>query len=107
MNKCKTFKKQIDDNLGEEFMKFILNNSNKPLDWCWISRNPNITMDIIKNNPDKPWNWDGVSLNPNLTMEFVKYIDNNPYKRLGWYGISQNSNITMDDIITNPYLPWE
>jgi hypothetical protein len=34
----------------------VKNNPDKPWDWDWLSKNPNITFDIVKDNPDKPWN---------------------------------------------------
>ena len=35
----------------------------KPWNWGYISRNPNLTIKMIKKFPDKPWNWDWISRN--------------------------------------------
>ena len=49
-------------------MKDILDNPDKPWNWCNISSNPNITMDFIKDNPNKDWvwSWSFISSNPFL-----------------------------------------
>ena len=52
-----------------ELEKLILKYPNKPWDWYWVSRNPNISMKFIKDNPDKQWVWEYISDNPNITME--------------------------------------
>ena len=49
-------------------MKSILD---KPWDWRYISKNPNITMEIIEKYPDKPWNWNG-GMNSNITTEIIE-----------------------------------
>jgi hypothetical protein len=45
----------------------VVNNPNKPWDWCGLSKNQNITISIVKDNKDKPWDWYGLSANPNIT----------------------------------------
>lgn len=95
--------------------------------WCYISKNPNITMDfvllhikqdwlwnslstnpgiqlhdIIK-NPDLKWDWSYISMNPNITMDF---INKNLDKEWNWRALSENSAITMHDIADNLELPW-
>jgi hypothetical protein len=40
----------------------------------WISRNPNITMEMIKNYPDKPWQWKYMSLNRFTLQNIVKLL---------------------------------
>jgi DNA-dependent RNA polymerase auxiliary subunit epsilon len=42
----------------------------KPWNWRWISKNPNLTMEFIEKNPDKPWDWENLSRN--FTIEFIK-----------------------------------
>jgi hypothetical protein len=59
---------------------------NKPWDWCNISSNPNITMDIVESNPDKPWDWFYLSDNSNITIKFIK--DN--IDKINWLRLSQN-----------------
>ena len=40
-------------------------------------------MEIIEKYPNKPWNWDYISKNPNITIEFIeKYIDKICFKNL-------------------------
>ena len=55
-------------------MEIIEKYPNKPWDWFYISKNPNITMEIIEKYPDKPWNWRVISKHPNITMESLKSI---------------------------------
>ena len=85
-------------------MEMIENNPDKPWDWDWVSENPNITIEMIENSPEKPWNWDVISRNPNITMEM---IENSPDKPWDWYCLSQNPNITMEIIEKNPDKPWD
>ncbi len=48
-------------NLYEQFLnewshkwfQFIKDNSNKPWDYLWLSKNPNINWEIVQSNPDK------------------------------------------------------
>jgi hypothetical protein len=75
----------------------------KPWNWYWVSRNPNITWEIISANPDKPWNWNEVSRNPNITCDMICA---NPDKPWNWSGISSNPNITWEIISANPDKPW-
>ena len=55
--------------------------------WGWISKNPNITMDIIRENPDKPWNWEWISWNPNITFDIIREKPDKPWN---WEWISLN-----------------
>jgi len=41
---------------------------NKPWDYIWLSKNPNITFQDVLENPELPWNYDTLSKNPNITM---------------------------------------
>ena len=36
-------------------MEFIEKYLDKPWNWYYIPRNPNITMEIIEKHPEKPW----------------------------------------------------
>ena len=67
-------------------MEFIEKHPEKPWDWAWISKNPNITIKMIEKHPDKPWNWRYISRNPNLTIEFIE----NNIDRLGLAYLSNN-----------------
>ena len=82
----------------------IENNRDKPWNWAFLSRNPNITWDIIKQNPDKPWDWNFVSSNSNITWDIIQ---KNPDKPWDWSYLSSNSNITWDIIQQNPDKPWD
>ena len=79
----------------DKYWSFIEDNMDKPWDWDWISRNPNLTMEMINANPDKPWNWYYISQNPNITMEMINANPNKPWL---WDGISRNPNLTMEMI---------
>ena len=70
----------------------------KPWDWCWISGNPNVTMEMIKKHPDKPWNWKRISQNPNVTMEMIEKHPDQPWD---WTCISMNPNLTIEMIESN------
>jgi len=65
------------------------------LDWEYISKNPNITMDIIEKYPEKPWIWYYISDKPNITMEIIEKHPNKPWN---WESISNNPNLTMEFI---------
>jgi hypothetical protein len=88
---------------NDKYWSFIIDNLGKPLDWAWLSRNPNLTMEMINANSDKPWNWNGISCNPNITMNDVKA---NPDRPWDWSAISSNPNITMEFIKDNPDKAW-
>ncbi len=77
---------EINEIVVEEMFKYIDQHPEKPWDWDWISRNPNLTMKFVEDHQDKPWDWVGISWNPNLTMKFVEDHPNNPWN---WDGISR------------------
>ena len=76
--RTKEFRNFLEVQWTDKYWSFVLDNTDKPCDWCGISRNPNITWDIIRDNPDKSWNWHGLSKNPNITWEIVKDNPNKP-----------------------------
>ena len=76
----------------------------KPWNWCLLSRNPNITMQIVLDYPEKPWNWYLLSYNPNITMQNVIDYPENPWN---WQGLSNNPNITMQNVIDYPEKEWD
>ena len=53
-------------------MDIIEKYPDKPWNWEFISKNPNITIDIIEKYPDKFWSYYSVSNNPNITIEFIE-----------------------------------
>ncbi len=94
----------LEDKYTNHLWTLIKLSPDKPWDWFWISRNPNITWDIIKSNPEKPWNWVYVSRNPNITMDIVK---DNPDKPWNWAGISRNPNLIWWMVYENQDKPWD
>ena len=68
-------------------------------DWEWISCNPNITMEMIEKHPEKPWNWEWISMNPNLTMEIIENnIDQINFDRLSRNDFTfQNNQINKQE----------
>ena len=44
------------------------------LNWYFVSKNKNITLDIIESNPDLPWNYEGLSHNPNLMLRLKNIL---------------------------------
>ena len=45
------------------YLNFLMKHEDKPWNCDYISRNPNITMEIIENNPENPWDWCNISQN--------------------------------------------
>ena len=75
-----------------ELEKLLKKYPDKPWNWEWISRNPNITIDIINQNPDKPWNWDLIS-NNGFLYEFERYKDKPCYRNFPYIINRRNKNI--------------
>ena len=65
--------RKLEKQWSKHWFQFILNNSNKPWDWDYLSENPNITWEIIQANPDKPWDWGFISGNPNITWKIIQF----------------------------------
>ena len=103
LQRTQQFRKTVEKEWTLKYWNFIQETPDKPWNWEWISKNPNITMDIIRENPDKPWNWYCISQNPNITWDFI--IENLD-KSFNWRWISQHPNITWDIIRENPDKPW-
>jgi hypothetical protein len=38
-------------------VKLLEKYPDKPWNWGFISKNPNLTIEFVENNPDKPWDW--------------------------------------------------
>ena len=81
------YKGKMSNTLSLEDIKNIEDVKDKPLDYYWLSNNPNITIEYVKNNPDKPWDWNELSSNPNITIE---YVNDNPDKSWDWNELSSN-----------------
>ena len=84
--------------------------------WSYISKNPNLQMNVVLEHPEYPWDYCFMCSNPNITMDI---INNNPTKYLWlneicnksskyscWEELHLNPNITMNDVINNPTIPW-
>ena len=69
-------------------MEFIEKNLNKRWNWCYISRNPNITMEFIEKYQDKPWNWYCISQNP-FNYEKELFTEKRMKEYLASYRIQQ------------------
>jgi hypothetical protein len=41
----------------------VVSHQELPWDITYLSKNPNITIDIVKSNIHLPWNWDALSFN--------------------------------------------
>ena len=88
LQRTQQFNKKVEKQWAQKYWDFIQENPDKPWNWMYISKNPNITWDIIKENPDKPWDWMYISMNPNITMDIIR---ENPDKPWEWNYISYNT----------------
>ena len=68
-------------------MKDILANPDKPWNYTYLSRNPNIAMEDVLANPRLPWSYYYLSINPNITIEVVLA---NPEKEWDYQHLSRN-----------------
>ena len=78
----------MEQNWNQYFFNFIKKHFDKPWNFYYLSKNPNITWDIVEANPDKLWNWYGLSKNPNITWDIVEA---NHDKDWNWFRISYNT----------------
>ena len=88
-----------------ELIKLLQRFPNKPWNWHYLSRNPNLTIEDIKLCPHPHGNWKPyyLSANPNITMRDVLV---HPADQWDWYELSQNPGITMKDVDKYPKMPW-
>ena len=93
----------MEQNWNQYFFNFIKKHFDKPWNFYYLSKNPNITWDIVEANPDKLWNWYGLSKNPNITWDIVEA---NLDKDWNWNWLSCNPNITWDIVEANPDKDW-
>lgn len=84
-------------------LEIIQNNQKLPWDWLHISSNPKITWKTIQSNCKLPWCLTGFSQNLNITMEIVIQTTAN----WNWRRLSQNPSITIDEIELYSDKPWE
>ena len=99
----KQLRQKWKEEFSKEWFQFIMDHSERPISYCYLSLNRNVTIDIVKNNPQIEWNYYFLSENPNITWEIVQ---NNP--QIPWdYGtLSRNTNITWEIILNNPQIKW-
>ena len=93
----KTFTKECIKNfIGDETVKYIMNNPTLTSSYYSLSCNSKITLDTVEKYINAIlWNFAGLSANPNLTIEFVeKYID----KPWNFDIISANLDISIEEI---------
>ena len=83
--------------------EFIKNNPDKPWNYDYVSKNPNITIEILKNNSNIPWNYKYLSENININWNF---ITENMDKIWNWDKLSKHPNITIDIIMKTNYWLW-
>ena len=91
-----------------------------PWDSIYVSKNPNITIDIIRLYPHGPlnntwiWNMEAVCSKDDLTWQM---LCNSPSGLIGfdgqfigqwhWGGFSANPNININIVINNVHIPWD
>jgi len=72
LKRTQQVRNKVKNTWSREWFQFVLDHSNKRLDFYDISRNENITWEIIQENPYFPWNMSGISRNPNVTWEIIQ-----------------------------------
>ena len=88
LTRTKQFRDRVEHEWTKKYWSFIQENLDKDWNWSWISKNPNITMDIIRDNPDKPWNWRLIHVNQ-FPKEKESFIEDAYKKYLAAYKIQQ------------------
>ena len=90
--------------------------------YCYLSENPNLTIDYILEHLDKPWQWEKIYSNPNISLEdIIKRNLHNQYfnafqqvypdycvenlKKLSWRIITQY--VSLDIFDKYPKKPWD
>ena len=81
----------------------VLNND---CNWCWtcLSRNHNMTYSIVHMHPEIDWNVDRLYENPayityDMFVDFDKFIiEHEIDKKCLWYNISQNPNLSWKNV---------
>ena len=132
-----SFWEYISDNEKKVNIETIKKYRNKPWNWNFLSRNPNITIEIISEYSDMPWELLHFMHNPNFRIDLIysssnmteyfeencdrkllKSFSKNPYLTIelidkyeedewDWKEISKNKNINVEIIGENPNMPWD
>lgn len=83
-------------------------NMDRPWNWYWVTRNPNLTWEFVEKYKDKPWDWKYMIRLPIITYEIVC---NNPTRFSIQEFLIENPNVTVKILqkINSQYfglLPW-
>jgi hypothetical protein len=81
--------------------KLIKMNLGLPIDYNYLSSNPNLTIQFINAHPIENWNWHRISCNYGISFEDIMQC---PKKQ--WQELSENPNVTIEIIKNNLDLPW-
>jgi len=100
----KVFENYCYEMIANEFIKFLREIKVNPINWTYISENPNLSWNAIKNNMDLEWDWLHITKHKCINMKIInEYERDVPWRRIT---ITENPNITYDDIKKNPSLYW-
>ncbi len=80
------------------------NPKNIPIDYHFLSLNPNLSQEYFIKNIEKDWNMWSISGNPFITFDFVLQ---HPHLEWDYDNLSQNKSITWDIIKKNQDKPWD
>jgi hypothetical protein len=80
------------------------NPKNIPIDYHFLSLNPNLSQEYFIKNIEKDWNMWSISGNPFITFDFVLQ---HPNLEWDYDNLSQNKSITWDIIKKNQDKPWD
>ena len=126
-NKCPTVKLK-EACLNPVLFNYLISNNKLHVDWAYLSRNSNLTMDVVLKYPRALWSIEDVCCNPGITVQDmlnhrdycwdcrivsknpnlnIKIINEFPRHDWNWKSISCNPGITMQDIINHPKYPWD
>ena len=123
---------KANESWDDDYIKVISSLTFNDSDWKYLSRNPNITMDMVLNNVVSPhysinpfdlltgtspllndathlaytyktWDWKSLSANKNITFDMVLAYPNLPWD---WMGLQCNPNLTFNDVLDHPEIKW-
>ena len=75
-----------------------------PVNYLYLTNNPNITWDIIQSNPDCDWNLRLLPLNSNITWDIIR---SNLDKNWDWGIVSSMDDLPLDFIQANLDKNWD
>ena len=70
------------------------------LNFCKLSLNPNLSLDLVINNPKLYWNYNNLLLNPIMTVDFFLKYKNKLFSNVYFSNqlLSMNPEITIDEL---------